>query len=464
MREIINISASHRTNHVLTQFYNGQEQLLQDDNANNETGVFLNPVVDKISKTVSYSPRALLWDARNGVGSLGLHEYETSHDYYFDPNRKPEEATQDGVQVIQTHQRIPKSEFQTAIDSSGILPELNDTNTKYWSDYSKLVFGSSNLNTLKDWYHNVDDPSLPDFQDQHQAYFNSYEVGYNEFKSQYSADFIDEKLHWQLEACDGLQGINLLSELDNGWGGFSSSLLLEVRDELPKTDILTWGFNKDDALSLEKPVRSSKTNFDLICNKIRSTISLVRDSQLFFPMYSDPQQSMWRSAGAATLLFDAVNAVSSNRVAEDCVSLGQIAGMLTQGETRRNVVSQLNANGIDFSFYSHVPKLKTTGDELYNQLTISRDPKYVSSEPWMLKAYEWQPSDTIPVDYRLNTTYMTNLAVTEKPRDVFKSWFDLVSRYFRYDSDREELKEELGTLASEYEHGWYDDDESGDDY
>ncbi|CEP60183.1 Dml1p LALA0_S01e04896g [Lachancea lanzarotensis] len=463
MREVISISASHRANHVLTQFYNGQEQLLQATNNVNEPGVFLNPVVDRISKTVSYSPRALLWDARNGVGSLGLHEYETGHDYYFDPDRKPEEATQKGVQVIQTHQRIPKSEYQTAIDSNGRLPELTDANTKYWSDYTKLVFGSSNLSSLKDWYHNVEDPSLPDFQDQNQAYFNNYEVGYNEFKSNYSTEFLDEKFHWQLESCDGLQGINLVSELDNGWGGFSSSLLLEVRDELPKTDIITWGFNKDDALTLQKPVRSSKTNFDLICNKIRSTISLVRDSELFFPLYSNPQQSLWQSAGAATLLFDAVNSVSSNRVPEDRVLFGQIVAMLTQGETRQNVVSQLEADNIDFSFYSRIPKVKTTGEKVFNKLVISRDSTSVVKEPWMLKSYEWQPSDTIPMDYRANTKYTTNLAVTEQPRDVFKSWFDLVSRYFRYDSDREELKEELGTLASEYEHGWYDDDESGDD-
>ncbi|SCU83366.1 LAME_0C04896g1_1 [Lachancea meyersii CBS 8951] len=464
MREIISISGSHRTNHVLTQFYNCQEELLHDVNGQNEPEVFLSPVVDKISNTVSYSPRALLWDAKGGAGSLGSHEYESSHDYYFDPARKPDEATQEGVQVIQTHGRVPKSDYQKAIDSNGTLPKLDDTNTRYWSDYSKLVFESSNLNSLRDWYHNVEDPSLPDFQNLHQTYFSSYEVGYHVFKNDYSTDFFDEKLHPQLESCDGLQGINLLSEIDKGWGGFTSSLLLEMRDELPKTDILTWGFSEDDALSLGQPIRSTKTKFELICNKIRSTLSLVRDSNLFFPLYSDPQQSLWRSAGASNLLFDAVISTASNRLAENRSLFRQTVGMLTQGESRRNIVSELNVDSLDFSFYSRIPRIKTTGTKTYTRVAITRDPECIVDEPWMLKTYKWQPSDTIPSDYKQNTTYTASLAVTEKPRDVFKNWFGLVSRYFRYDSDREELKEELGTLASEYEEGWYDDDESGDDF
>ncbi|SCV05865.1 LANO_0H16886g1_1 [Lachancea nothofagi CBS 11611] len=463
MREVISISASHRTNHLLTQFYNGQEQLLQDVDAENEPGVFLNPVVDRISKTVSYTPRALLWDAKCGTGALGTRQYENTHDYYFDPDHNPSEAKQAGVEIVQTHKKIPKSEYQVALDSNGHLPVLSDSNTRYWSDYSKLVFGPSNLNTLNDWYHDVDNPSAPDFQDLHQTYFSSYDVGYQEFKTNYCADFFDDKLHSQLESCDGLQGLNLLSEMDNGWGGFSSCLLENLRDELPKTDVISWGFNKDDALSLNQPIRSTKTKFELICNKIRSTLSIVRDSNLYFPLYSDPSLSLWRSAGCTDLLFDAVNSASSNRDAKKRTSFNHIVGLLTQGETHRNVVSKLDIEELDFSFYSRIPRQKTSGTKTYGQLFISRDPQSTIEETSTIKTYAWQPSDTIPEEYRNKTTYTASLAVTEKPRDVFKNWLNLVSRYFKYDADREELKEELGTLVNTYEEGWYDDDDSGDD-
>lgn len=36
-------------------------------------------------------------------------------------------------------------------------------------------------------------------------------------------------------------------------------------------------------------------------------------------------------------------------------------------------------------------------------------------------------------------------------------------RYFKNDSDREELKNELSDYASAYESGWYEDEDSGDD-
>lgn len=465
MREVLSIGVSHRSNHVLTQFFNGQEQLLHDAEAQNEPAVFLAPNVDRISKTVSYKPRALLWDSRTGNGSLGMHQYDSADDFYFAPDREAQPpSAESGLQFMQTHDPIPKSEYQSALDANLPLPPLDDSNTTYWSDYSKLIFGSSNLNTLRDWYHNTAHPSAPDFQNLHQTYFDQYDVGYKEFSSKYRSDFFDEKLRAQLESCDGLQGINLLTELENGWGGFSSCLLEDLRDDLPKTDILTWGFQHDDVLTLNQPVHSTKTKFKMICNKIRSSLNLIRESSLFLPIFSDPQLSAWRFAGRTCLLFDAVNSAVSNRSPESRSSFSHIVGALTLGESQRNVVSNLTAQDLDFSFYSRVPRYKTTlGSKVFTHLSISRDPELLDPDNNCIKTYPWQPSDTIPNDYSSITNYTARLEVTEKPRDVFKSWSDLVSRHFRYDTDREELKDELGTLASAYEEGWYDDDDSGDD-
>ena len=78
----------------------------------------------------------------------------------------------------------------------------------------------------------------------------------------------------------------------------------------------------------------------------------------------------------------------------------------------------------------------------------------------LLHSYKWNNCDTIPPNY--NDCEHVSLGVTEKCRDVFKTWEDLVSRYFRYDSDREELKDSLGNLSLEYENGWYDDEDASD--
>ncbi|CAR22810.1 Dml1p [Lachancea thermotolerans CBS 6340] len=465
MHEIISISASHRTNHVLTQFYNCQEEQLRDLDFENEPGVFLNPVVDRISKTVSYKPRALLWDAKTGNGALGAHQYSSTKDFFYgSENQRPKELlSQTSVKVIQTHEPTPKSEYQTALDTNNPAPPLSDQNSKYWSDYSKLIFGAPNLNTLDRWYHDPNNPSAPDFENLHQTYFDSYEVGFQEFATNYCSEFFDEKLRTQLEMCDELQGINLLSEIDNGWGGFSSSMLSNIRDELPKTDVMTWGFNQDDALSLGQPIHSTKTKFQKLCSKIRSTLSLVQESNLFFPIYSDPQLPLWTFAGRTCMLFDAVNACGSNRESEHRYTFNQMIGKITSGEPQRNIVSTLDIQGLDLSFYSRIPTYKGSSQKTYSHLSILRGKENQVADSFSINTYPWRPSDTIPEQFRSITNYKTNLAVTERPRDVFRHWEAMVSRYFRYDTDREELKEELGRLAETYEEGWYDDFDSGDD-
>lgn len=59
--------------------------------------------------------------------------------------------------------------------------------------------------------------------------------------------------------------------------------------------------------------------------------------------------------------------------------------------------------------------------------------------------------------------FVLELESSEKNRDIFKHWNEFVVRYFKNDSDREELKNELSDYASAYESGWYEDEDSGDD-
>lgn len=478
MQEVINIGVSHRANHLLTQFYNCQEQSLEhtSENSNhssvngNDPAVFLNPIVDKVSKTVSYTPRAILWDAKTGNGALATHQYSNSGDYYYGENcegpanpETPAEHVTRPVEIIKTHERVLPSEYQAALDSGTALPQLDVQNTQYWSDYAKLIYSPSSLNNLQNWYHDPTQPSMPDFQNLHQTKFDSFEIGYQEFRDNYATDFFDGCFRRQVEQCDNVEGFNLVTEVDNGWGGFSSALLLELRDEMPKKDVYTWASNQDDVLSLREPVLSTKSKFKSLCNKIRSTLPLCYDSTLFFPLYADPQKTLWESASRTCMLFDTINSVVSQTDLQQRRSLDHIASALTRGEPTRNIVSTMRIRNDDFSFYSRIPPYKTSRSHVFSQCNISRDSEIKEKDIYLFNTYAWQPSDTISEEYRKITNYNVHLAVDERPRNVFKHWFDMVSRYFRYDSDREELKEQLGTLASIYEEGWYDDDDSGDD-
>lgn len=462
MHEIINLSLSHRSNHLTTQFYNCLEPLLHDQDHDNE--VFFRQTVDKISKSVSYSPRVLLWDAKLGNGSLGTYQYTSEKDYVEDVKHQRAPQDNKNTETVQTHGRIRRSPYQIALDEGSKLPQLTDEMAVYWSDYSKLIYDPTSFNFLKDWYHDADhQAAAPNFQNLHQVSFDRYETGVCEFKDNYSDEFFDVNLHQQLESCDTLQGFNIITELDNGWGGFSSALLLDLKDELPKASYITYGWNQDDVVSLHQPIHSTKTKFRTLCTKIRSTVNLIEESDLFVPLYAKQNEAFWESTGEVAVLFESINSLfHGERSSTDVKKMLHLINLLNLGDSSRNVVSKLNVDHYEsFSFYERMPHYKTTNlpSFTFSHCEIDRtgDSKQTLS---LLHSYKWNNCDTIPPNY--NDCEHVSLGVTEKCRDVFKTWEDLVSRYFRYDSDREELKDSLGNLSLEYENGWYDDEDASD--
>lgn len=466
MHEIINISLSHRSNHLITQFYNCLEPLLYD--VDHDNSIFMKATIDKISKTVSYAPRVLLWDAQKGAGSLGMYEYSSEEDH-FD---KMKSASAKGVApegVIHTHERVRKSPYQIALDKGGALPPMDDQIARYWSDYNKIIYEPGSLNTLKEWYHDADQQSAaPCYENLSSLRFDKYEMGVEEFKVKYCDEFFDVNLHQQLESCDTLQGFNIITELDNAWGGFASKMLLELKDELPKSTYMTYGWNQDDAVSMRKPMHSVPGKFQPVFNKIRSTVELLEHSDLFFPLYAKSEEPYWKSTGEVVLLFDSINSVfHGKRLSTETKRMPFLVDLLTSSESKKNVVSKLDVDSYNsFSFYSKMPHYRTTNhpSHVFSSCDIKRSIADEGHKCGLshVKTYPWTDSDTVPKDY--STCNQCAIGVTEKTRDVFKTWEDLVSKYLRYDSFREELKDNLGTYALEYEHGWYEDETSDDDY
>lgn len=467
MQEIINVSLSHRSNHLISQFYNCLEPLLYD--ADHENNVFLNQSVDKVNKTVSYTPRVLLWDAKLGNGSLGTYQYVSENDHVDSLKREDDKNVLNTAQTVQTHDRIRKSPYQLALDQGNAqLPKLNDDIAQYWSDYSKLIYDPSSFNLLQDWYHDSEHQSnAPNFQNLHQVYFDKYEVGLEQFKERYSNEFFDNNLHLQLEKCDNLQGFNIVTEVDDAWGGFAASLLMELKDELPKVSYFTYAWNKDDVVSLKEPIHSTKTKFQALCNKIRATISFVQESDLFFPIYADSKKPFWQSTGETVLLFDSINSIfhGSRKHSSTDINvrkMSHLTDVLTLGESKKNIVSKLNVDHYtSYSFYERLPYYKNSKGQssfTFTECEIDRV-CHDKATKFHFNTYPWTNSDTVPESHRVCTEAV--LGVTEKSRDVFKTWEDLVSRYFRYDSYREELKDNLATISQEYEHGFYDDEDSG---
>ena len=75
MSEIITLSYGLICNNTVTHLYNTQESLISytpSSKPNHDLQVFLTRFK---STSVSYSPRALIYDLRNGLGALNKYEY-----------------------------------------------------------------------------------------------------------------------------------------------------------------------------------------------------------------------------------------------------------------------------------------------------------------------------------------------------------------------------------------------------
>jgi len=46
-----------------------------------------------------------------------------------------------------------------------------------------------------------------------------------------------------------MQGIQLITTIDDGWGGFASEYMDHLRDEFPKTTIWTWAIERGNQIS-----------------------------------------------------------------------------------------------------------------------------------------------------------------------------------------------------------------------
>lgn len=65
---------------------------------------------------------------------------------------------------------------------------------------------------------------------------------------------IEENLRFFIEECDHLQGFQLMTDVQDGFGGLSAGFLELLRDDFPKTTMTTFGLKKNMDSSLKSTV------------------------------------------------------------------------------------------------------------------------------------------------------------------------------------------------------------------
>ncbi len=350
--EIIQISVSQSANHISTHFYNSQESYLHCPKGSSpiDKDVYFYPSSTNQGFT-SYKPRTIIWDLKGGFGSLG--SLQTGLENEIENESSIDNQNQHGNLTIIKEPRIPKSDYQQALDDFKPTPKLDPSNTKYWSDYTRLLYNHNSLNTLSDWEF---DPSKSKVGVRRMGgematkiEFKDYSIGIEQWHdSRDHGNYLEDFFRPILEQCDALNGLNVVTDVDSAWGSFTSEMLGEIIDDyLPKNTIFTWGiYNDFSNQDLNRKERLSR---------VRTTAALLNNSSIFIPFSNptnkklienlgstqDELNSSWYMSSILSLHYETYSSLFSLYKA-DGISMSRLESMLTSG-SKRNIVGNVES-------------------------------------------------------------------------------------------------------------------------
>jgi hypothetical protein len=141
---------------------------------------------------------------------------------------------------------VSKSQYQYELDrmesendpniSLDVLQSLDST-VNNWSDYNRIYYHPKSINPIVT--HQMDNEITP---------FDNYTIGRQAYQeNEKEMDIFEDNFRFFVEECDNLQGFQILTDVDDAFGGFTEGLLNNIRDEFQKTPIMTYGLSDSHA-------------------------------------------------------------------------------------------------------------------------------------------------------------------------------------------------------------------------
>lgn len=185
-------------------------------------------------------PRTVIYDLKGGFGSMrktnalydDLAAATSSSSTSNNNNSQPRpQALWNGPTSITKLHPIEQSAYQASLDAGTEPPPLTTQSVRYWSDFNRVFYHPRSIVQLNDYELNS---SIAPFER-----FASGEELFAELDKEH--DLLDRDLRLFAEEADQMQGIQILTGLDDAWGGFASRYLERLRDEYGKTVLWVWG-------------------------------------------------------------------------------------------------------------------------------------------------------------------------------------------------------------------------------
>ncbi|KAF0427634.1 tubulin nucleotide-binding domain-like protein [Gigaspora margarita] len=288
--EIVTLQFGHFSNFVGAHFWNTQEKYFSFDTGQHAQEIeVLHDTLFRAGVTQNgietYTPRLMIYDLKGGFGSIKKMNklYDEISDYQKNCNWswKSETYAQAPYPKNEYLQNLEEEEEKgisaeyadnmdnMEVDSTEKDFHLDET-VKMWSDFNRIYYHPRSINTISNY--SLGDDSMP---------FDVFSYGKNAyFSQQKEEDSFEENFRFFIEECDTIQGFQVMTNIIDGFGGFTCSFIERLREEYPKTPVISFGITDGQEWS---PI-GHRRYFKQIMNSSLSTIYLSELSSLFIPL------------------------------------------------------------------------------------------------------------------------------------------------------------------------------------
>lgn len=265
MREIITLQLGQQSNYLANHFWNAQESYFTygaDEETPVDHDVHFRPGIGS-DGTETFMPRTVIYDLKGGFGTL--RKINSLYEIDGDPSSS---SLWSGQTVIQRQQPIEASAYQESLDAGQAPAELTTSTVRYWSDFNRVFYHPKSIIQLSEY--ELNSTVMP---------FEKWHMGEELFGSlDKEHDLLDRDLRPFVEEADQMQGVQIMTGIDDAWGGFVSKYMERLRDEYGKTPVWVFGAQEPHR-GLPREKRLLK-----LVNKARTLSELNSQASLVIPL------------------------------------------------------------------------------------------------------------------------------------------------------------------------------------
>ncbi|KUI64754.1 Protein dml-1 [Cytospora mali] len=358
MHEIITLQLGQQSNYLATHFWNAQESYFtytEDEQSFIDHDVHWRPGI-AADGSETFMPRTVVYDLKGGFGSLK----KINALYDIQEGDAPAQASSlwGGQTVVQRADPIAPSAYQQSLDAGLEPTRPTAEGVRYWSDFNRVYYHPRSIVQLNEY--ELGSSLAP---------FERWDTGEELFASlDKEHDIVDRDLRPFIEEADQMQGIQIMTTLDDAWGGFASRYLERLRDEYGKTTIWVWGLQ--EAFQGVEPV-----------NKAKSLTEMYKQASLVIPIalpsslpprlrtaLSLDASSSWHTAALLSAAVESATLPSRLKDAANRETLGHMTDRL-------NVHGKQTVANLQMSFAGAggVPQSEEVGDDPKDGLRLDMD-------------------------------------------------------------------------------------------